>query len=697
MESLKYLTCLLTLMHILSLELKNIRSYKQEEIFFPQGLVLLSGDIGSGKSTLLLAIEFALFGLQRGQLSGSDLLRHGAQEGKVKLTCDIAGEEITIVRSLKKTATSVSQAAGSLIINGSKQDMTAVELKAKVLELLAYPESLLTQKSLVFRYTIYTPQEHMKNILFEKADERLDTFRKLFGIDKYKRIRENAAFLARELRVTIERLRGQADDLPEREKELADSQEEKLKGAGQLLDLEKKTQEAKKESEELQKQLALVEKEAQERKEQQKEHLRIKEQQIQQQRQLERLSREQKGIEDELAKLPDKEPETRELKERIVFLENEIKELQEHITQNSRNEAKIQSLVEQLEKTVRSVEELDDCPTCKQKVPHTHKKELQQSTQEKILRIKERQAQIQQKQEDLESRLKKKQEQQQLLRKETEELLREKSRYSFREQYQKQLENKRLEQEETKKIFAKLQEKEQELIEQLTLPFDEKKLDVQRQEARVAQGILQQAIMMQSKAEERINGLEARIEALNKQIQNKKSAVNKARNLEARREWLTKEFTSLMSSIERQVLMALYHQFNDAFKEWFDELIEDEMMTVRLDHDFGPLIEQNGYETQVENLSGGEKTAVALAYRLALNKILNESLEQLKTQGLLILDEPTDGFSSEQLDRVQEVLSNLGLEQILVVSHEAKMESFVDHIIRVVKNEHESHVLVQKL
>jgi len=148
-----------------------------------------------------------------------------------------------------------------------------------------------------------------------------------------------------------------------------------------------------------------------------------------------------------------------------------------------------------------------------------------------------------------------------------------------------------------------------------------------------------------------------------------------------------------MSTIERQVLMALYHQFNDAFKEWFDELIEDETMSVRLDHDFGPLIEQNGYETQVENLSGGEKTAVALAYRLALNKIINQSLDQLKTDGLLILDEPTDGFSSEQLDRVQEVLSNLGLEQILVVSHEAKMESFVDHVIRVVKNEHESRIV----
>jgi len=242
-------------------------------------------------------------------------------------------------------------------------------------------------------------------------------------------------------------------------------------------------------------------------------------------------------------------------------------------------------------------------------------------------------------------------------------------------------------------LFFDLEEKEKTLNEQLTKPFDETKLRELREMARRAEEQYQKALMTLSKAEERLKGLEERVVLLEKNIQEKENAVKKARKLEARREWLIKEFSNLMSTIERQVLMVLYHQFNDSFKEWFDELIEDETMTVRLDHDFGPLVEQNGYETQVENLSGGEKTAVALAYRLALNKIINQSLDQLKTDGLLILDEPTDGFSSEQLDRVQEVLSNLGLEQILVVSHEAKMESFVDQVIRVVKSEHESHVV----
>ena len=52
-------------MIIKSLKLKNIRSYTDQIIDFPDKSIMLSGDIGSGKSTLLLAIEFALFEINK--------------------------------------------------------------------------------------------------------------------------------------------------------------------------------------------------------------------------------------------------------------------------------------------------------------------------------------------------------------------------------------------------------------------------------------------------------------------------------------------------------------------------------------------------------------------------------------------------------------------------------------------------------
>ena len=57
-----------------------------------------------------------------------------------------------------------------------------------------------------------------------------------------------------------------------------------------------------------------------------------------------------------------------------------------------------------------------------------------------------------------------------------------------------------------------------------------------------------------------------------------------------------------------------------------------------------------------------------------------------------MLDEPTDGFSTEQLDKMREVLDELNMRQIIIVSHEQKIESFVDKVIRVQKDEHVSSI-----
>jgi exonuclease SbcC len=157
--------------------------------------------------------------------------------------------------------------------------------------------------------------------------------------------------------------------------------------------------------------------------------------------------------------------------------------------------------------------------------------------------------------------------------------------------------------------------------------------------------------------------------------------------------WFVELFQPLMLTIEKAVLLKIYHEFNAYFTEWFSILIDDDMITARLDDTFSPYVEQNGYETSFENLSGGEKTAVALAYRLALNKVINTFMVTITTKDFLILDEPTDGFSTEQLDKMREVLDQLDLKQILIVSHEHKIEAYVEHVLQIVKDGHVSSVL----
>ena len=157
--------------------------------------------------------------------------------------------------------------------------------------------------------------------------------------------------------------------------------------------------------------------------------------------------------------------------------------------------------------------------------------------------------------------------------------------------------------------------------------------------------------------------------------------------------WLEEYFINLMSTIEKHVMLQVYREFNELFQQWFNILIEDETLNVRLDDEFTPIIEQNGYETYIENLSGGERTAVALAYRLALNKVINDIIGEIKTKDILMLDEPTEGFSTEQLDKIRIVLEQLNIKQIIIVSHETKIESFVDNVIRINKNEQISSIV----
>jgi exonuclease SbcC len=181
---------------------------------------------------------------------------------------------------------------------------------------------------------------------------------------------------------------------------------------------------------------------------------------------------------------------------------------------------------------------------------------------------------------------------------------------------------------------------------------------------------------------------------LEKDISAKQQARTQLDKLNVLHQWLDDHFSSLMGTMEKHVLTKVYHEFNSLFVNWFNRLIEDEVLAARLDEEFSPVVQQNGYDTAVENLSGGEKTACALAYRLALNKVITALRSTISTKGLVILDEPTDGFSADQVSRMRDVLEQLKARQIILVSHEAMIESLSDHVLRVVKEGHESRVVV---
>ena len=185
-------------MRLKKITLENIRSYKNQEVEFPEGSILLSGDIGSGKTSILLGIEFALFGLQPGQ-KGSSLLRNGEQFGKVIMNFEVDGKSITVERILKR-GKSISQEECFLSVDGERKETSVMELKSFILDLLSYPAEFSKKQNLLYKFTVYTPQEEMKQIILQDPETRINTLRHIFGIDKYKKILENTSILTAKIR-----------------------------------------------------------------------------------------------------------------------------------------------------------------------------------------------------------------------------------------------------------------------------------------------------------------------------------------------------------------------------------------------------------------------------------------------------------------------------------------------------------------
>ncbi len=155
-------------------------------------------------------------------------------------------------------------------------------------------------------------------------------------------------------------------------------------------------------------------------------------------------------------------------------------------------------------------------------------------------------------------------------------------------------------------------------------------------------------------------------------------------------DWMEKIFLPSVQVMEEQALESVRARFNRQYGEFYSMLLDDSSKESSIDSDFTPIMTEAGHEQSVVNLSGGEKTSVALAYRLTLAKMIRQDMNI--PDGLLILDEPTDGFSKSQLEKVRTVLDNAGARQVILVSHDAELESYADRICRVTKTDGKSSV-----
>ena len=694
-------------MFIKRLVLRNIRSYSKAEIFFDEGITLLSGDIGSGKTTILIALEFALFGILRGKTSPAELLRHGSTEGSVSLECELAGKEVIITRELKRRGSSILQVPGKLLVDGFEEQLVATELKAKILNFLGYPDSVLSKSTNLFRYTVYTPQEQVKQILLEDVEERKDIIRKIFNIDKYKQISENAYAYQNEVRIRTGLMEKTFDDLKILQEQLSSQNKE-------LEIIENKIPLLETESEKLLSQIKLLEKDLESlfKMREEKKLLELEERDIkknisleqniisEREQRLKKLSDEIKNLEFEIKSKDseDKKPlkNILELKEQEDRIRLNLDKIKKNISLLNK---KLGGLDAQKKQSVNSVQDLTICPTCKQVVGVEHKEKIKRLEEENLkqltsqeVKLEEMKRSFQEKEIVYEDRLNN-------LRREEQVLL-------LFEQEKKSLEEKKSRLEKLLKEFSEQEinlRKHKDSIAKIQddLLLIQKRLSsFSKDDSKEQEDLLLEKKDLEKKLEKQLIELKAKKtyllekkNLLEKEIKRKEETKQEVIKLNNIRNWINELFIPLLKMIEKKVLFKVYKEFHDYFSKWFTMLIGSEDLIVRLDENFTPLITQQGFDTNINNLSGGEKTAVALAYRLALNKVLNDYFGTLNTKGLLILDEPTDGFSSEQIDMLRNVLEQLNLKQLIIVSHEQRLESLANSVIRISKENHNSFLI----
>jgi exonuclease SbcC len=174
------------------------------------------------------------------------------------------------------------------------------------------------------------------------------------------------------------------------------------------------------------------------------------------------------------------------------------------------------------------------------------------------------------------------------------------------------------------------------------------------------------------------------LKRLTSQVEDKKLKRARAQRLRSYASWLGEFFKPTVELIERQVMVQTNARFSEHFQRFFSSLVDDPDLRVRVMEDFSPVFERQGYSQEFDSLSGGERTSIALAYRFALNVIVQEDIGS-GNGDLVILDEPTDGFSKEQIQKMRDVIEALHSRQVILVSHEKELESMADRVVLVEK------------
>ncbi len=638
-------------MRLREVELQNIRSHVHTKVEFDEGITVFTGRTGAGKSTILMAIEYALFGSQSG-ISGKALLRRNAKLGKISLVFEEDGKEYKIVRALRRVGDSVtfdSNESGFYCDGRKITIMTRMQdLNAKVIDILGYPKNVNPRE--LFEALSYAKQDEIRNLIEMKPEMRQQYIDRILQIDKYQTVYDGMRELLSYLRLKLDSLRERTKEIDKLEKELGEliilleqtrkEKEETIEKLKELVNERKK----------IEKEYSSISEKLKELEERKREYERNKTKLEMLKETIEKLKKEIESIKVERVE----KPKTEEIRLKLTETEAELRS----------SERKLNELRAELE-NIRSLSGI--CPKCKQRVDEVHKDRLVRELMEEI--------------NSKEGKIKALKDSVMKLRNELRKEMEKEERY--REYL---LNVKRKDEKENR-----LRELNQELmsIKLVEVPEYEK---VKEEFERISESrtkLLAEVSALNAKVSE----LGRKEEELTKLVEEKKRIIEEARTAVREAEKVSNLLSLLqrlredIRKIREVVRLTFLEEFRQEFMRRFEEIRKyDEEYVVDIKENYEPVAYSGRQEVPISHLSGGEKTSVALAYRLALAKIAAE-ISNVRQAEILILDEPTTGFDREDIKTLPEVLRNLkSIPQIIIVTHEELLKEAADVLYEVTKD-----------
>jgi len=680
-------------MKIEIVQLENIRSHVKSTVPFTRGFNCLVGGVGTGKSSVLYAVDFALFGEPLGR-SFEYLLREDADSAKVTVQFTQNGRNYKLIRGLKRRGKGIGQDFEELklfeddtVLASMKTDAVAEQFKA-----------ITGLDKELYREIMWVRQEHLKELLDAAPRDRQRRLDELFGLSDYEVAWSNIAAYKRDYEtekrvyekdpdvVGLEKLSGEYNRVTEEytllEMELQDAVG-KLAGAKRAREDAdaklKKLEEKKRQIEELKQKEAEVQANVSSA----ADAAASLEQRVEGKKTvIDNLRQRQNSLDSQVATCK------KTLEEAGVSANQPVEALR---AQLAAFDDKLSSLRAEQEATMRNLrtdkkrtESLSmesRCPLCLQSLNDEYKNGLMERIQQENV---ERQDTIRQLQGEIEKMQRTKAvaneafSNLQTLTSRAEDL---RTRLSEEE---KNLGDLTVEAEGKRRLEAELGGQLESLRFEISR-FEMSDLEAAREQR-------EQAFTHYYRVEADLRTKENRKKDLMTRLDEVKERIDHAQEKLERMQTITRtvEVLGAIRDAYRSIQPKLRSEFVKVLRNFVQQVLdglvggEAPLLNVVVDETYTPYVKsESGADREVSNLSGGERTLLAFAYRLGLGQLIMQSRTG-HGLSMLLLDEPTESLGSEDgsIDRLAEAISRFkAIEQIIAVTHSEAFAEKAEHVI----------------